>query len=264
MKLLRRAGYNAAICKSRWDHSCGIPAGDYEFIDVLSDDTFRKNQRFIVDIDFRAQFEIARPTEGYSAVWQLLPAIFVGKPERLQQIVIVMSEAAKQSLKVKGLHLPPWRKPSYLKAKWFSPYKRTTNDITASCREGKAVNGRDFAGIAVRGSGLDARCTNELEMLYHDPSSDFLVPGLNGGIETIADGKIHGKWTNGALRDANKNCSERAEITMITTDWQPPPVAPRSTQKPRKVTGLASVLRHAGLAKPQKLPAKQDKTHAKV
>jgi len=38
-----------------------------------------------------------------------------------------VSEAAKQSLKKKGMHVPPWRRAEYVKAKWLSPYTRTAS-----------------------------------------------------------------------------------------------------------------------------------------
>lgn len=228
---LQKMGYNAAVCKTRWDHSCGIPAGDYEYIDVLlEDDASKRPERLLVDIDFPAQFEIARPTSEFSAVWQLLPPIFVGRSERLQQIVHLMSEATRQSMRLKGLHLPPWRKPSYMNAKWFSPYKRTSNSNSAHpCREGECPgNGGGFAGIAVRGCGLDTRYTNELEMLYHDAGSKI--------------------WARDKKGEASLR-SERDEITVVVTDWQPPAVVPRSaaatSRRKGEVIGLASLLLQA-------------------
>ena len=83
------------------------------------------NERVLVDVDFRSEFEIARPTKAYKAILQTLPYIFVGKCDRLQSIVTVAAEAAKQSLKKKGMHVPPWRKVEYVKAKWLSPHTRT-------------------------------------------------------------------------------------------------------------------------------------------
>ncbi|MCO5614018.1 hypothetical protein L7F22_068298 [Adiantum nelumboides] len=58
----------------------------------------------------KSQFEIARPSSGFCTTWMLLPPIFVGRVDRLKRIVKIMSEATKQSLREKGLHLPPWRK----------------------------------------------------------------------------------------------------------------------------------------------------------
>ncbi|XP_014511236.1 uncharacterized protein LOC106769938 [Vigna radiata var. radiata] len=115
-------GYDVAICKSRWEKSPSYPAGEYEYIDV----TMGKD-RVVIDIDFRSEFEIARSTKSYKTVLQNLPYIFVGTCDRLQSIVTIVSEAAKQSLKKKGMHVPPWRRVEYVKAKWLSPYTRTTS-----------------------------------------------------------------------------------------------------------------------------------------
>lgn len=114
-------GYDACVCKSRWEKSASFPAGEYEYIDVII-----KGERLIVDIDFRSEFEIARPTKTYKSVLHALPNIFVGKPERLGKIIAIVSEAAKQSLKSRGMHIPPWRKAEYIEAKWFAPHARST------------------------------------------------------------------------------------------------------------------------------------------
>ncbi|KAK6940753.1 Protein of unknown function PDDEXK-like [Dillenia turbinata] len=113
-------GYDASICKSRWDKAPTYPAGEYEYVDVNVE-----GERLIIDVDFRSEFEIARSTKTYTSVLQILPFIFVGKTDRLQKIVSVVSEAAKQSLKKKGMPFPPWRKAEYVNAKWISPYTRT-------------------------------------------------------------------------------------------------------------------------------------------
>ncbi|MED6182084.1 hypothetical protein PIB30_025320 [Stylosanthes scabra] len=113
-------GYDASICKSRWDKTPFYPAGEYEYIDVIIG-----KERVVVDVDFRSEFEIARPTKAYKAILQSVPYIFVGKCERLQSMVGIVSEAAKQSLKKKGMPVPPWRKVEYVRAKWLSPHTDT-------------------------------------------------------------------------------------------------------------------------------------------
>ncbi|KAL3647806.1 hypothetical protein CASFOL_008774 [Castilleja foliolosa] len=110
-------GYKASICRSKWEKTSSFLAGEYEYVDVIIED-----ERLIIDIDFRSEFEIARSTKAYKLVLQTLPNIFVGKAERLEKIISIVSEAAKQSLKKKGMPLPPWRKADYVKAKWLSPF----------------------------------------------------------------------------------------------------------------------------------------------
>lgn len=119
-------GYDAALCVSRWEKSPTHPAGEHAYIDVLlpacSDRGER--ERVLVDVDFRSQFEVARPTKAYRAVLQRLPGAFVGTEDRLRLLVAAAADSARASLRQRGLHLPPWRKPEYMRAKWLSPYER--------------------------------------------------------------------------------------------------------------------------------------------
>ncbi|KAH9602754.1 hypothetical protein KSS87_023042 [Heliosperma pusillum] len=121
---LLAVGYDAAICKSKWEKSPTFPAGEYEYVDVIVE-----GERLIIDIDFRSEFEVARSTKTYKSILQTVPNIFVGKSDRLAKIICIISEAAKQSLKKKGMHIPPWRKADYVQAKWLSPPTRL---VTAS------------------------------------------------------------------------------------------------------------------------------------
>lgn len=193
-----------------------------------------KSERLIVDIDFRSQFEIARSTSHYGAVLHILPAIFVGKADRLQQIICIVCDAAKQSLKKKGLHIPPWRKAEYMRAKWLSPYKRTTNEV--SHNSFSDVN-REMTSIAVKGSGWGSRFTSEFELKFRSN---------NGGARRPM------KEVNGRGGDSNNIKEKRNaddQITVVVTEWQPPAVKPKSGQRGGKkiAAGLASMLREAGL-----------------
>ncbi|GMH30966.1 hypothetical protein Nepgr_032809 [Nepenthes gracilis] len=120
---LSENGYDAGICKTRWNSSSGggLSAGNYEFIDVIVSESVR----YFVDTDFASQFEIARETENYGQLRNALPKVFVGKCEDLKRIVRVLCDEAKRSMKSNGLSLPPWRKNRYMQAKWFGPYRRT-------------------------------------------------------------------------------------------------------------------------------------------
>lgn len=144
---LRTVGYDAAICKSRpKDNSTSFPSGNYEYIDVILKSTNSgKSVRLFVDLDFRAQFEIARPTEEYSALLGLVPKIYVGRGERLQSSVKIMCESMKNSLKKTGMHLPPWRKYKYMQSMWLGSYKRTAacnsehDHVHECCKSNKTI-----------------------------------------------------------------------------------------------------------------------------
>ncbi|ERN11869.1 hypothetical protein AMTR_s00020p00161780 [Amborella trichopoda] len=127
---LRQHGYNAGLCKSKWEKSGGLNAGTYEYIDVIKAD-----QRYLIDLDFVSEFAIARPTPYYTVVLGALPWVFVGKVEQLKLVVRLVSDAAKKSMKAGDLHLPPWRKNRYMQAKWFGPYKRTVNPVAGGATD---------------------------------------------------------------------------------------------------------------------------------
>lgn len=134
---LNTEGYEASLCKTSWVSTFGPPTrittfgcpkvfqftGDYEYIDVMMKDGEKGKAariRLIVDVDFRSQFEVVRPTETYKELTKTLPAVFVGTEEKLNKIISLLCSAAKQSLKDSGLHIPPWRKASYMQSKWLS------------------------------------------------------------------------------------------------------------------------------------------------
>lgn len=131
MASLRDSGYNAGICKTKWETFGGLTGGNYEFIDVVRSGS-GKWQRYMIDLDFAAEFEVARPTEQYARLLQVLPRIYIGRTEELKQIVRIIADAAKKSLKSRDLHLPPWRKNRYMQAKWLGPYRRTVTAASFS------------------------------------------------------------------------------------------------------------------------------------
>ncbi|WCJ37912.1 hypothetical protein M5689_019006 [Euphorbia peplus] len=139
MVFLRDSGYNAAICKTKWDSSGGLTAGTYEFIDVVQSSV--SGNRYIVDLDFASEFDVARPTTQYLKLFQSLPKVFAGRNEDLKRIIKAMSDAAKRSLKSRELSLPPWRKNRYMQNKWLGAYRRTTNPAPLTPTVLSSVNG---------------------------------------------------------------------------------------------------------------------------
>ncbi|XP_058097301.1 uncharacterized protein LOC131242582 [Magnolia sinica] len=126
---LRMDGYDASLCKSSWVANLHRFGGDYEYIDIMMMDVNGGPLRLIVDIDFKSQFELARPTLSYTQLFNTLPSIFVGDEEKLSNIVSLLSSAAEQSLRESGLHIPPWRKASYMQSKWLSCYQKISTNI---------------------------------------------------------------------------------------------------------------------------------------
>ncbi|GFP86058.1 hypothetical protein PHJA_000749700 [Phtheirospermum japonicum] len=195
-------GYDASVCKSKWGKTSSIPAGKYEYIDVII-----QGERMLIDVDFRSEFEIARSTSGYRAVLQCLPYIFVGKTDRLLQIVSIASEAARLSLKKKGMHVAPWRKSEYVKSKWLSPHTRIKQQQQ---QQDDAVE--------------EARPETK-------PESREVSDSEFGGLDLIFGESVGAE-------------SPEKEVAPAMT-WQLPAVKPKSSERGKKavVTGLASLLK---------------------
>ncbi|KAI3963575.1 hypothetical protein MKW92_001122 [Papaver armeniacum] len=142
MARLRHKGFNAGLCKSRWEKTDRFSAGTFEYVDVIV-----SGNRYIVEVYLAGEFTIARPTNHYTSLLEAFPQIFVGKPDQLKQVVKIMCGASKQSLKKNDMHIPPWRSNGYMQAKWFSSYKRTINSFTkmvvSDSRSGKRSVGFD-------------------------------------------------------------------------------------------------------------------------
>ncbi|KAF9618637.1 hypothetical protein IFM89_002332 [Coptis chinensis] len=204
-------GYSASICKSRWEKSSTYPAGEYEYMDVMIEE-----ERIIIDIDFRSEFEIARSTKNYGIILQSLPMIFVGKSDRLQQIVSIISEAAKQSLKKKGMHLPPWRKAEYMRAKWLSSFTRTTTK--------DAEPGIETTPSPMKTSISMGNFSGEFELIFGEKTTTTTT-SLNSPIES-------------------ESIDGEEKIKVVVSPWQPPAIKPKSVPRGGKiVTGLASILK---------------------
>lgn len=122
---LRERGFDAGLCKSKWEKMGQISSGNYEYVDANVAGT-----RYIIEVSLAGQFEIARPSKSYTLLLELLPPIFVGNIEELSQISKIMCKAIKMSLKNMEMHMPPWRRYEYVKAKWSSCYRRTVNQVS--------------------------------------------------------------------------------------------------------------------------------------
>ncbi|KAF5728880.1 hypothetical protein HS088_TW21G01034 [Tripterygium wilfordii] len=123
MSHLRDRGFDAGLCKSWWERFGRHPAGCYEYVDLNINGT-----RYIIEVHLAGEFEIARPTNGYLSLLNLFPKIFVGKPEELKKVTSVMCNGIRESMKSVSMDIPPWRRNGFVQAKWFSHYKRTTNE----------------------------------------------------------------------------------------------------------------------------------------
>ncbi|KAJ3700333.1 hypothetical protein LUZ61_004038 [Rhynchospora tenuis] len=139
VSLLQERGFDAGLCKSFWEQSKGLPTGYHKYIDVITSD----KSRYIIETNLASDFEIARPNDDYMRLRQRFPTLFIGRPDHLKSIVRVMSNAAVESIKTAGMHVPPWRRREFVLAKWFSSHKRIINF------------GRDKKEIGTRGEDVN-------------------------------------------------------------------------------------------------------------
>ncbi|XP_022762524.1 uncharacterized protein LOC111308465 isoform X2 [Durio zibethinus] len=124
---LQNIGFNCYIRKSKWRRSSEIPSGEHTYLEVLDKSNGKKGEvRVVIELNFRAQFEMARANEDYNKLIARLPELLVGKAERLKALIKILCGAAKKCMKEKKMHLAPWRKHKYMQAKWLGTYERTT------------------------------------------------------------------------------------------------------------------------------------------
>lgn len=138
-----------------------FPAGDYEYVDV----NFAGN-RYIVEISLVSEFEIARATNQYSSLLDVFPRIFVGTLEELMQVVRLMCDAIKGSMKSMDMYIPPWRRVEYMQAKWFSSYKRTTDEVATNKRTSSVFSHGAFS--TTKNIGIDARPVKSYNLKCRD------------------------------------------------------------------------------------------------
>ncbi|MCD7452783.1 hypothetical protein HAX54_018136 [Datura stramonium] len=217
---LLAVGYDASICESRWEKTPSTPAGAYEYIDVVIE-----GERLLIDIDFRSEFEIARSTRSYKCLLLVLPNIFVGKADRLQKIVHLLTEAAKQSLKKKGMPCPPWRKAEYVKAKWLSTYSRVTPVLMPI-----PSNSASVAGTA---------CKTHQQVVNKENTEDSC-----GELMNLVFGESSPLPENNAKRMSTSlyACGEDEKNVMVQ-QGEPPEIKHKdSSNCARKITGLTSLI----------------------
>ncbi|KAJ1263690.1 hypothetical protein BS78_09G205400 [Paspalum vaginatum] len=121
---LRDAGYDSAVCRSKWPRTPEIPSGEHSYVDVVVPTRSGKAVRVVVEPSFRAEFEMARGGAEYRALVAALPDLFVARPEKLRAVVRVMCGAARQCARENGMHMAPWRKHRYMEAKWLATPER--------------------------------------------------------------------------------------------------------------------------------------------
>lgn len=104
-----------------------LSTGEHTYLDVVEKSSSKKGEvRVVIELNFRAEFEMARASEEYNLLINRLPEVFVGKAERLRTLIKILCSAAKKCMRDNKMHMGPWRKHKYMQAKWFGTCERTT------------------------------------------------------------------------------------------------------------------------------------------
>jgi hypothetical protein len=172
----------------------------------------------------------------------------VGRLDRLQQIVEIMSEACKQSLKKRGMHVPPWRRPEYLRAKWFSAYKRSMFSSSASL----ASLSRSFDSTPGCASSSDKENEGFGRLGWFAVAVP--VSRAQRGVDVEIDGEekvVFNRSRRGGSRvhpEGGERRTAGSQHDVINLEWKPPAVQESKRRMSKSVgSGLAGALMEAGL-----------------
>ncbi|XP_057792562.1 uncharacterized protein LOC131009285 [Salvia miltiorrhiza] len=118
--LLQNDGFDCVVCVSKWKSSSQIPAaGQHTYLEVVESGGSKKgDMRVIIELNFRAEFEMAKSSQEYKKLVAKLPELFVGKIERLRNLVKILCGACKKFMEERKMYVAPWRKHKYMQAKW--------------------------------------------------------------------------------------------------------------------------------------------------
>ncbi|KAL9244500.1 hypothetical protein vseg_018271 [Gypsophila vaccaria] len=166
---LCNAGFNCLVQKSTWKRCRKIPSGEHTYLEVVEKSSGSKEEvRVIIELNFRAQFEMGRASQEYNQLIQKLPQVYVGKHERLIKIIKILCSAAKKCMKDQKLHLAPWRKHEYMQSKWLNSCNEfifatnTATTMTAAAVPRVVIDISNKQVVKSRASLLTQSLTGEL------------------------------------------------------------------------------------------------------
>ncbi|KAL2331693.1 hypothetical protein Fmac_019274 [Flemingia macrophylla] len=117
---LLKLGYNCALRTSKWTTSSKVHlSGEHTYLEVKDNSSTKREVKLVIELNFRAEFELARASEEYNRLVNQLPELYVGKVERLKAIIKIMCSAAEKCMEEKNMFIGPWRTQKYMQSKWL-------------------------------------------------------------------------------------------------------------------------------------------------
>ncbi|KAJ6884550.1 hypothetical protein NC652_031528 [Populus alba x Populus x berolinensis] len=133
VNLLTQKGFVAALCTSKWKNTKKYPGGKHEYVEMIASTVGSKKKiPYLIELEFRDQFEMAKACDEYRNLVAKLPEYYIGKAEYLNAIVGILCDAAKRSMKEKKIHMGPWRKRSFMQMKWSNTSGRRSVEEPSS------------------------------------------------------------------------------------------------------------------------------------
>lgn len=112
---LRKEGYNARVVAKKATEGDYLRTWSHSYVIVHRG----SGEEIIVEPNFAAQFQVARPTQTFKKIVDMIPLEFVGSMERLLQVADFLATKALESLRASGLNVPPWRERDGMLSKWM-------------------------------------------------------------------------------------------------------------------------------------------------
>eukprot|EP00193_Tetraselmis_chui_P005720 CAMPEP_0177762440 /NCGR_PEP_ID=MMETSP0491_2-20121128/6346_1 /TAXON_ID=63592 /ORGANISM="Tetraselmis chuii, Strain PLY429" /LENGTH=376 /DNA_ID=CAMNT_0019278495 /DNA_START=286 /DNA_END=1416 /DNA_ORIENTATION=+ len=95
----------------------------------------------IIDIEFRAQFEVAHATPLYQALLDNMGCEFIGNEAKLRRALQFLCDEMATAFHEQGVQLPPWRRARALLSKWCP---RRSEDSSPSEEQRKQTCGMEL------------------------------------------------------------------------------------------------------------------------
>lgn len=113
---LRKEGYDARVVAKKASEGDYLRTWSHSYVVVHRG----SGEEIIVEPNFAAQFQVARPTQKFKKIVDMIPLEFVGSMDRLLQVADFLATKALESLRASGLNVPPWRERDGMLSKWMS------------------------------------------------------------------------------------------------------------------------------------------------
>jgi uncharacterized protein (TIGR01615 family) len=117
---LALVGYQASVRQAIGGGSACFRNLRHEFINVRAPNA----EEYIVELNFKEQFQIPKPSLTYQKLLDFLPSEFVGTSSSLVPLVQCLCMEMADSFQEQGLTLPPWRRSQAMLSKWLPARSR--------------------------------------------------------------------------------------------------------------------------------------------